>query len=238
MKESFAKIQAWIKAHPKLSIAIGVVIVVIGYFVLKSTGGNPTGEPGTEPIDGGALGANESGGLDLGGLGTSAAAMPPVTSGGESAPSLVSSLPSITGSGDSAAFDMGTASGFDPYAYMAPVAAFNAAAPVSNESLVTNKKVNTMSKPANLPIVTPAKITTNVPVKATASPVKGLSTITSASAAKPTAQPVKAATVVKSVTSSVKGLSTNTSAGSLNKYSGFRAGYYWNGKTYVRVPGR
>lgn len=56
MKESFAKITAWIKAHPIPSAIIGLVIVVVGYFVVRSSGGNSSGES----IDGGSLGAEES----------------------------------------------------------------------------------------------------------------------------------------------------------------------------------
>ena len=56
MKESFAKITAWIKAHPIPAAIIGLVVVVVGYFVVKSSGGNSSGES----IDGGALGAEEA----------------------------------------------------------------------------------------------------------------------------------------------------------------------------------
>lgn len=56
MKESFKKIAAWIKAHPIPAAIIGLVVVVVGYFVVKSSGGNSSGES----IDGGTLGAEES----------------------------------------------------------------------------------------------------------------------------------------------------------------------------------
>ncbi len=56
MKESFAKITAWIKAHPIPAAIIGLVVVVVGYFVVKSSGGNSSGES----IDGGTLGADEA----------------------------------------------------------------------------------------------------------------------------------------------------------------------------------
>lgn len=56
MKESFKKITAWIKAHPIPAAIIGLVVVVVGYFVFKSSGGNSSGES----IDGGALGADEA----------------------------------------------------------------------------------------------------------------------------------------------------------------------------------
>ena len=56
MKESFAKITAWIKAHPIPAAIIGLVVVVVGYFVVKSSGGNSSGES----IDGGTLGAEEA----------------------------------------------------------------------------------------------------------------------------------------------------------------------------------
>lgn len=56
MKESLAKITAWIKAHPIPAAIIGLVVVVVGYFVVKSSGGNPGGES----IDGGTLGADEA----------------------------------------------------------------------------------------------------------------------------------------------------------------------------------
>jgi len=56
MKESLAKITAWIKAHPIPAAIIGLVVVVVGYFVVKSSGGNSSGES----IDGGSLGAEES----------------------------------------------------------------------------------------------------------------------------------------------------------------------------------
>jgi len=56
MKESLAKITAWIKAHPIPAAIIGLVVVVVGYFVVKSSGGNSSGES----IDGGTLGAEEA----------------------------------------------------------------------------------------------------------------------------------------------------------------------------------
>ena len=56
MKESLAKITAWIKAHPIPAAIIGLVVVVVGYFVVKSSGGNSSGES----IDGGSLGAEEA----------------------------------------------------------------------------------------------------------------------------------------------------------------------------------
>ena len=56
MKESLQKITAWIKAHPIPAAIIGVVVVVVGYFVVKSSGGNSSGES----IDGGTLGADEA----------------------------------------------------------------------------------------------------------------------------------------------------------------------------------
>ena len=56
MKESLKKITAWIKAHPIPAAIIGLVVVVVGYFVVKSSGGNSSGES----IDGGTLGADEA----------------------------------------------------------------------------------------------------------------------------------------------------------------------------------
>lgn len=56
MKESLKKITAWIKAHPIPAAIIGLVVVVVGYLVVKSSGGNSSGES----IDGGSLGAEES----------------------------------------------------------------------------------------------------------------------------------------------------------------------------------
>lgn len=56
MKESLKKITAWIKAHPIPAAIIGLVIVVVGYFVVKSSGSNSSGES----IDGGSLGAEEA----------------------------------------------------------------------------------------------------------------------------------------------------------------------------------
>ena len=56
MKESLKKITAWIKAHPIPAAIIGLVVVVVGYFVVKSSGGNSEGST----IDGGTLGAEEA----------------------------------------------------------------------------------------------------------------------------------------------------------------------------------
>jgi hypothetical protein len=88
MKESLAKITAWIKAHPIPAAIIGLVVVVVGYFVVKSSGGNSSGES----IDGGTLGAEESspliglggGDMSLGGTtstGTTPESIPTSTGG-------------------------------------------------------------------------------------------------------------------------------------------------------------
>lgn len=238
MKESFAKIQAWIKSHPYLAAGIGLVIVIAGYFAVKSSGGNSDGD---SSIDGGSLGVNELANDPMGGLsglGSSAGSMPEVSTNTTPTPSLVSSLPSLDGGGDMGVFDMGIASGYD--SFVAPsTSIFSSPA---SAAAVVNQKPNTMNKPTSTPLVsinpkTPVVAQKAATPKVTTNPVKGLSTITSA--APKVSQAVKPANVIKSI-SPVKGLSTKSSVSgvkappALNKYSGVYPGYSWNGYAYVK----
>ncbi len=79
LKESFKRIQAWIKANPKKSAAIAILIIVIAYFAIKR-GAQDSGEPsemGAESLDSlsGGVGQAEGG---LGGFGGGSSVPDPV----------------------------------------------------------------------------------------------------------------------------------------------------------------
>jgi hypothetical protein len=173
MKESVQKITVWIKKHPWAATAIGVVIVVIGYFVVKSSGGNPEGESlglDATPSEGesisdplAALGGGS--GASLANLGSAAQLMPTVTAAqpAQETESIVDSFPSFDGGGDLGTFDMGIASGYDS-AYSASVGGListpTSAASVLNQTATrSGAKVSSLSKPTATAAATPQKVT-------------------------------------------------------------------------------
>jgi hypothetical protein len=205
MKESVQKIAAWIKKHPWAAAAIGVVIVVLGYFVVRSSGGNSEGESlglGATPSEGesisdplAALGGGS--GASLANLGSAAQLMPTVTAAqpAQETESIVDSFPSFDGGGDLGTFDMGIASGYDS-AYSASVGGL-ISSPTSSASVLnmtatrSGAKASSLAKPTATVAATPQKVTAT----AAATPAKTATQSFASALLKPVTQVYKSSAV-------------------------------------------
>jgi len=256
MKESFKKIAAWIKAHPIPAAIIGLVVVVVGYFVVKSSGGNSSGES----INGGALGADEAsplvglggGGMSTGGstpsTGTTPESIP--TSGGGSGVAAYNDI-----STPSAAESIGTFGGpsdfvNDPFFFSGPTPAAEVFNNVQKSTLAESGFAAAVSSaPTGNKNYGPALVSTNTGQPATLTRLGIASTLSNLSA------PIKAptlASILPVVTKptpyvapkpSVNTIFSNaltkpaTPRFDVLKYVGNVSGYKWDSKLrrYVRL---